>query len=101
MSRALLRQSQSRGNAAVAKSTANISNLSKSSSPHNDDNLDAEAPPDFVRLGIQRMLEQAQQHNNSSNSNVNYNGNSTSMEENNKALQALELVQVRTTLLIV
>jgi hypothetical protein len=95
---ALLRQSQSRGNAAAAAVNVNTNNvkssnssaLKSSSSTHTDD----EAPPDFVRLGIQRMLEQAQQHNNNS-----YNGNhshSTTMEENSKALQALELVQVRT-----
>jgi hypothetical protein len=94
---ALLRQSQSRGNAVAAivnnglKSNSS-STLKSSPSSNNVDDLN-EAPPDFVRLGIQRMLEQAQQHSNDNK----YNGGShTSEIENSKALQALELVHVRT-----
>jgi hypothetical protein len=94
-SRALLRQSQSRGFAVAAKNTDNISDL-KSSSPHNND----EAPPDFVRLGIQRMLEQAQRQD-SNHMSTTYNGCSTSVEQNSKALQALEHVQVRTITLAI
>jgi hypothetical protein len=97
----LLRQSQSRGNAAAAivnnglKSDINNSSTLKSSSLGNDNNNGDEAPPDFVRSGIQRMLEQAQQHSNNDNK---YNGGSHSSDiENSKALQALELVQVRFT----
>jgi hypothetical protein len=91
---ALLRQSQSRGNAAAAVVNNGLKSDSSStlkSSSINDNN--DEAPPDFVRLGIQRMLEQAQQNSHDNK----YNGsNSNSTEiENSKALQALELVQVR------
>jgi hypothetical protein len=94
---ALLRKSQSRGNAVAAivnnglKSDNNSGSTLKSPSSSNDNN--DEAPPDFVRLGIQRMLEQAQQHSHDNK----YNGGSHSSDiENSKALQALELVQVRT-----
>jgi hypothetical protein len=99
---ALLRPSQSRGNAAAAvvndglKNNIINSSTLKPSSSSNDNN--DEAPPDFVRLGIQRMLEQAQQHGNYDNK---YNGNNSHSNteiENSKALQALELVQVRTYL---
>jgi hypothetical protein len=95
---ALLRQqSQSRGNAAAAVVNNGLNNNSRGStlksSSANDDNHNDGAPPDFVRLGIQRMLEQAQQNSNDNKYNGN-NSNSTEIE-NSKALQALELVQVR------
>lgn len=91
MNGALLRQSQSRGNATAAVVNNGLksdsSSTLKSSSSNND-----EAPPDFVRLGIQRMLEQAQQHSNDNKYNGS-NSNSNTEIENSKALQALELVQ--------
>jgi hypothetical protein len=85
-----MRQSQSRGLAAIAKSPCNNAAVKSSSASRNDDSLVVEAPPDFVRLGIQRMLQQAQEHNSNS-----YNGNHSTEIQNSKALQGLELVQVR------
>lgn len=94
---ALLRQSQSRGNAAAAVVNNGLKSSSSSSSSlksSNNNGVD-EAPPDFVRLGIQRMLEQAQQHNDNDSSYYKQNDSLSTEIENSKALQALELVQVR------
>jgi hypothetical protein len=89
----MLRQSQSRGNAAAAIVNNNGLKSEISSTLKTPSSDDETAPPDFVRLGIQRMLEQAQQNSNDNK----YNGGSHSSDiENSKALQALELVQVCT-----